>query len=306
MLHPAPRPVTLPLGLLEFLDVRGTPAADVLDRGLAAAVLADQLGYRRVWLPEHHARGVAVTNPLMLLPLLGSRTRTVRLGTAVVLLRVRDPYLLVEDLVTAAHFCPGRLDVGLGRGDVRGPGTEVLDRVRKDEDALDQATRTVFDLLETGNDWIDALPGGHQRWLHGAGVRSGALAAAAGAHYCHALFFNPDLPACLATLAAHRAAAPGATRAVALAVVANRDRERARADADLQGLLVGCAGSPEDCAERVLALLEHDDVDEVVLSEQSSRPDDHEQALRSIAALVAAALADATPGSSPRAGALVV
>lgn len=292
MLQPAPVPRTLPLGLLEFLDFRGLPAAETRERGLAAAVLADQLGYHRLWVPEHHARGVAVTNPLLLLPVLGTTTQTIRLGTAVVLLRLRDPYLLAEDLTTAAHFCSGRLDVGLGRGDVRGPGTHVLDSLRKDEDALDQATRVLFELLDHGNAWIDPPPGGHQRWLHGAGSRSAELAGGSRSSYCHALFFNPDLGACLDALAAHRAAAPAATRAVALAVVCNRDRDRALADADLQGIQVGCVGSPEDCVAHLLTLLAHDEVDEVVLTEQSARAGDHEDALRSIAALFETAWPD--------------
>jgi alkanesulfonate monooxygenase SsuD/methylene tetrahydromethanopterin reductase-like flavin-dependent oxidoreductase (luciferase family) len=282
---------SLPLGLLDFLDFRTAPSLGIRrDTALDAAVLADQVGYRRFWVPEHHARGVTSTNPLVLLPLLGRLTCTIRIGTAVTLIRLRDPYLVAEDLATAAHFCAGRLDVGLGRGDAGGPGTSVLDPIRKDEAALDAATRTVFDLLDRGNDFIDPPTAGYQRWMNGAGTRSAQLAAELRFDYCHALFFNPDLGACRDTLAAHRAVHPEGRRAVALGVACNEDPRRARADADLPGIRIGCVGTPSQCAESVLGLLASDLVDEVIITEQSADPADHQHAVRTIAELVRSGL----------------
>ena len=128
----------LPISLLDFLSFRPEHGATALrEAGLRSAQLADRLGYRRFWIPEHHQRGVPSTNPVMLLPALGVLTKRIRLGTAVSLIRIRDPYLLAEDLATAAHFCRDRLDVGLGRGDVRGDadpdGAPALRRWPEDE-----------------------------------------------------------------------------------------------------------------------------------------------------------------------------
>lgn len=286
----------LPISLLDFLSFRPEHGATALRAtGLRSAQLADRLGYRRIWIPEHHQRGVPSTNPVMLLPALGVLTNRIRLGTAVSLIRIRDPYLLAEDLATAAHFCRDRLDVGLGRGDVRGDvssdGTPALRRWPEDE--LDRATTTVMSLLADGNAWIDPVDGSLERWLNGAGTRSGELAGRLGYHYCHALFFNPDLAAARATLAAHADGCPTGRRAVALAMVANSETDRAMAEAaDLRGITVNAAGSPQHCADVVLALLADELIDEVIITEQSSRAEDHLAAIRQLADLVRSGLSD--------------
>lgn len=278
---------TLPLGLLELLLFRPEPSLSaVRDGALRSAQLADRLGYRRFWVPEHHTRRAPSTNPLTWLPVLGQLTQRLRIGTAVSLIRIRDPYLLAEDLATAAHFCRDRLDVGLGRGDVRGPGTEVLDDVRRDEAALDAATELVFSLLRTGNQWIEPPAGSFERWMHGAGTRSAEIAAAQGFDYCHALFFNPDREAARDTLHRHHRAHPDGRRAVAIALVSNDDRGRARADAQLQGIVINRCGTAEDCAELIIELLDDDLIDEVVINEQSADLDDHYRALVDFARLV--------------------
>lgn len=285
----------LPISLLDFLSFRPEHGATALrEAGLRSAQLADRLGYRRFWIPEHHQRGVPSTNPVMLLPALGVLTKRIRLGTAVSLIRIRDPYLLAEDLATAAHFCRDRLDVGLGRGDVRGDadpdGAPALRRWPEDE--LDRATTTVMSLLADGNAWIDPVDGSLEPWLNGAGTRSGELAGRLGYHYCHALFFNPDLAAARATLAAHAEGCPTGRRAVALAMVANGDADRAVAEADLRGITVNAAGSPQHCADVVLALLADELIDEVIITEQSSRAEDHLAAIAQLADLVRSGLSD--------------
>lgn len=282
---------TLPLGLLEFLDFRRErPVADLRDEGVEAAILADRAGYRRLWVPEHHARGVPSTNPMSLLPVLGSLTHSIRIGPAVSLIRIREPHLLAEDLATAAHFCRDRLDVGLGRGDVRGPGTEVLDPIRRNEDALDQATLIVTELLDHGNAWIDPPIGGYQQWMHGAGFKSAQVAGDLGLNYCHAMFFNPDLNTCLETLQAHRQTHPLGVRAVALGVIANPDPEIARSEADLRGVVISRAGTPDECVEQILELLSYDLIDEVIITEQSATAQAHLAAISDIGRSLAAEL----------------
>lgn len=276
-----PRP---PLGLIEYLDPsRSRPAPAAARRAFEGALLADRLGYRRVWLPEHHSTGSPSTNPLPLVAVLGSHTTRIRVGTAVTLVRIRDPYLTAEDIVTAGAFCGDRLDVGFGRGDVGGPAAESLRPLRKDDEDTDRAITLISSILENGCDWIDPLGAPCQRWLHGAGTRSAALAARAGDNYCHALFLNPDLDACLRPLAAYRDAHPTGTSAVAIAFVANPDAATARADSvQHRGIHIACAGTAEQCAVTVTTLLELTGVDEVVIAELSSDPGDHHRALRAV------------------------
>ncbi|MGI5128864.1 LLM class flavin-dependent oxidoreductase [Pseudonocardia sp. CA-107938] len=289
-------PVTdhrLPLGLIEFLDTSAGTVGRTRDRqhrALAGAVLADRIGYRRVWIPEHHGIGSASTNPVPLVAVVGSHTRHIRVGTAVSLVRVRHPHLTAEDLVTCGLFCGDRLDVGLGRGDVAGDAATALAGLHKDDAATRQAVTTVMALLDHGCSWIEPLDTPFQRWMHGARATSAQQAGEAGFDYCHGLFLNPDEDVCRAALTAHRHAHPAGRRAAAIAVVANDDRRRAGADAAVQGgVHISWAGTAAECAAAVVALLQGTDADEVVIAELSRDAADHAAALTAIAGHVAAA-----------------
>ena len=286
-----------PLGLIEFLDTApSSPAATRVRQraGVRAARLADRLGYRRVWVPEHQGSGSASTNPLPLVAAIAALTTRIRVGTAVSLVRLRDPYLTAEDLVTAGLFCGDRLDVGLGRGDVHGPAGTALAHLRKDDAATREAVRTVMAVLDGGCSWIDPLDAPYQRWLHGAGTASAVQAGDQGFDYCHGLFLNPDLDTCADALARHRAGNPTGRRAVAVALVANDDADRARADAALQrGVRVGMAAPIADCAGALTELRAAAGVDEVVVAELSRAPADHLAALAGLAAGVGAAAVEA-------------
>lgn len=275
-----------PLGLIEFLDPSGGTAATVRDRqriAVEGALLADRLGYRRVWIPEHHGTGSASTNPLPLVAVLGSHTTRIRVGPAVSLVRIRDPYLTAEDLVTAGLFCGDRLDVGLGRGEVAGAAAQALAYLRKDDAGTRRAVTTITGALDGDCPWIDPLGAPYQRWLHGAGTTSAVTAGELGFDYCHALFLNPDIDACLGALERHRSGHPAGRRAVAVAVVANADPVRARIDSAAQrGVQVACTGTAEQCAATVTALLELAGADEVVIVELSRDGADHRAALAGI------------------------
>ncbi|MFE1100716.1 LLM class flavin-dependent oxidoreductase [Nocardiopsis alba] len=276
-------PRTPPLGLLEYLDLaEGGSVRDKRDTAFAAALLAERRGYERLWLPEHHARGVPSTNPLLMAAVLGSHTERIRVGTAVTLARIRNPYLTAEDIASAAHFCSGRLDVGFGRGDVSGRAADDLFDERRRGDDVGAVVDRVVDLIRGGADWIDPVDRPFQLWSHGAGTRSAHIAARTGMNYCHALFFAPDVDACAATLETYRGACPEGRTAVALAVVANDDPAVAEADGLRGGVRVGRVGTARECAEAVHAAIEATGADEAVITELSTDPDDHLRALAEI------------------------
>lgn len=277
----------LPLGLIEFLDTSIAPPNGTRTRqhrALAGALLADRLGYRRVWVPEHHAVGSASTNPLPLVAVLGSHTSRIRVGTAVSLVRIRDPHLTAEDLVTCGLFCGDRLDVGLGRGDVAGAARTALAAVRADDAGTLRNARTIMSLLDDGCSWIDAIGTPYQRWMHGAGITSAQQAGALGFDYCHGMFLNPDIDMCRTALDTHRSAFRSGRRAVAIVVVANADPLQARADGAAQGHVnVTYAGTAPDCAAAIVALMQSTGVGEVVIAELSRSISDHRAALADIA-----------------------
>src|SRR5579872_6236645 len=80
-------------------------------------VEAEALGYYCTFIVEHHFTGWnQVSAPLTLLTWLAARTRTIRLGTAVMVLPWHNPVILAEQAATIDLMSDGRLDFGVGKG----------------------------------------------------------------------------------------------------------------------------------------------------------------------------------------------
>ena len=78
---------------------------------------AEALGYQSTFIVEHHFTGFGqVSATLNLLTWIGGRTRTLRLGTAVIVLPWHNPVLLAEQAATLDLISGGRLDLGIGKG----------------------------------------------------------------------------------------------------------------------------------------------------------------------------------------------
>jgi len=78
---------------------------------------AEALGFHSSFSVEHHFTGWnQVSATLMLLMALAMRTRTLRLGTAVMVLPWHNPVLLAEQAATLDLVSDGRLDFGIGKG----------------------------------------------------------------------------------------------------------------------------------------------------------------------------------------------
>jgi natural product biosynthesis luciferase-like monooxygenase protein len=88
------------------------------DEILADATFADQAGWTRAYVSEHHFHyyGGAVPNPAMMLLAIAGRTRTLRLASGISLLPLHDPLKVAEDYAMLDRLSGGRLDFGVGRG----------------------------------------------------------------------------------------------------------------------------------------------------------------------------------------------
>jgi alkanesulfonate monooxygenase SsuD/methylene tetrahydromethanopterin reductase-like flavin-dependent oxidoreductase (luciferase family) len=89
----------------------------VYDSALEQMLAAEPLGYRSVWIAEHHFNDYGLCPaPPVLAAYLAARTRKLRLGMGVSLLPLHHPVDLAENLAVLDVLSGGRLDVGIGRG----------------------------------------------------------------------------------------------------------------------------------------------------------------------------------------------
>jgi alkanesulfonate monooxygenase SsuD/methylene tetrahydromethanopterin reductase-like flavin-dependent oxidoreductase (luciferase family) len=104
-------------------------------------VEAEALGYHSTFLVEHHFTGWSqVSATLQLLNWVASRTATLRVGTAVMVLPWHNPVLLAEQAATLDVLSGGRLDLGIGKGyrynEFRGFGIPIEEADARFEESL--------------------------------------------------------------------------------------------------------------------------------------------------------------------------
>jgi luciferase family oxidoreductase group 1 len=138
-----------PLSVLDLAVVtEGGTSAEALANTTVLAQRADELGYHRFWVAEHHNMPlVASTTPPVLMAHLAARTETIRIGSGGIMLPNHAPLVVAEHIAALEALHPGRIDLGLGRA----PGTsqETALALRRSLDLLgaDDFPRDVVDLM---------------------------------------------------------------------------------------------------------------------------------------------------------------
>ncbi len=100
----------------------GSTAGDALRNTLALARRADQLGYGRYWLAEHHGTpGLACNSPEVMIGPVAAATSRIRVGSGGVMLPHYSPLKVAENFSMLGGLFPGRIDLGIGRA----PGTSA-------------------------------------------------------------------------------------------------------------------------------------------------------------------------------------
>ncbi|HEY9414837.1 MAG TPA: LLM class flavin-dependent oxidoreductase [Pseudonocardia sp.] len=111
----------IPLSVLDLSPVpAGGTGADALRNTIDLAQTAERAGYHRYWVAEHHLTpGVASSAPAVLIALIAAATGSIRVGSGAVQLPNLPPLVVAEQFGTIAALHPGRVDLGLGRFDLR-------------------------------------------------------------------------------------------------------------------------------------------------------------------------------------------
>jgi len=184
----------------------GSTGRDALANSIDLARLADDLGYHRYWVAEHHGGPMlAGPAPEVLIGPLAAATKRIRVGSGGVMLPHYSPLKVAEAFSLLAGLYPGRIDLGLGRA----AGTDPMTTYALQRDRRQAAPDDFFDqLVELIAYLDDALPADHpfarlarslpgrpeapEPWLLGSSPQSAIWAAQLGLPYAFADFINQD------------------------------------------------------------------------------------------------------------------
>jgi luciferase family oxidoreductase group 1 len=180
--------------------LRGGDAAQALGNSLDLARHAEQWGYTRYWVAEHHNMpGVASAATSVVIGHIAAGTQRIRVGSGGVMLPNHAPLVIAEQFGTLAALHPGRIDLGLGRA----PGTDMETARALRRDLNSNAMEFPRDVEElqaylddpTPEQRVRAVPGAGSKvpiWLLGSSLFSARLAAQKGLPFAFASHFAPE------------------------------------------------------------------------------------------------------------------
>ncbi|HYB26692.1 MAG TPA: LLM class flavin-dependent oxidoreductase [Solirubrobacteraceae bacterium] len=184
----------------------GSTGADALHNTIDLARLADELGYHRYWVAEHHGGPMlAGPSPEALIGPIAAATDGIRVGSGGVMLPHYSPFKVAETFTVLAALFPGRIDLGIGRAAGTDPLTTfALQRDRR-QASPDDFPQQLAELLAYFDDSLPSdhpfhrlagtLPGRPELpvpWLLGSSAQSGIWAAQLGLPYAFADFINAE------------------------------------------------------------------------------------------------------------------
>ncbi|SON56359.1 Alkanal monooxygenase alpha chain [Hartmannibacter diazotrophicus] len=188
------------LSILDLAPVpEGLTPRDALMNSLDLARHAEDWGYNRFWLAEHHNMiGIASAATAVAIGHVAGGTKTIRVGAGGIMLPNHSPLVIAEQFGTLESLYPGRIDLGLGRA----PGTDMttLRALRRSPEAADTFPRDVQELqalfAEAGpNQIVQAVPGAGLNvplWILGSSLFGAQLASMLGLPYAFASHFAPE------------------------------------------------------------------------------------------------------------------
>ncbi len=189
------------LSILDQSIVRkGGTAADAIAETIATAKLAENLGYSRLWVSEHHnSTMIAGSAPELLMVRLAAETKTIRIGSGGIMLPNHSALKVAENFRMLETLYPGRIDLGMGRA----PGSDqVTATFLNPSDTfseesylrqLDHLQAFFTDKAETKYGPLLAVPQSKtipQQWILSSSGGSAAIAAKFGLGLAIAKFIN--------------------------------------------------------------------------------------------------------------------
>ncbi len=190
----------IPLSVLELATVvEGGNLHSAIERTIEVAKHTESLGYKRIWMAEHHnIEYIASSATAILIGHVASKTSNIRVGSGGVMLPNHSPLVIAEQFGTLETIYPGRIDLGLGRA----PGTDQLTAMALRRNNMtttydfpnDIKQLQAYFSKENSSSKVRAFPGEGldiPLWILGSSTDSAYLAAEMGLPYAFAAHFAP-------------------------------------------------------------------------------------------------------------------
>lgn len=190
----------IPLSVLELATVvEGGNLRSAIERTVEVAKHTESLGYKRIWMAEHHnIEYIASSATAVLIGQVASKTSSIRVGSGGIMLPNHSPLVIAEQFGTLDTIYPGRIDLGLGRA----PGTDQLTAMALRRNNMATTYDFPSDIKQLQNYFskensyskVRAFPGEGldiPLWILGSSTDSAYLAAEMGLPYAFAAHFAP-------------------------------------------------------------------------------------------------------------------
>ncbi|MAL01083.1 LLM class flavin-dependent oxidoreductase [Neopusillimonas maritima] len=186
--------------ILDLVRIRENGNAKIsLNNARNLARQAEQWGYTRFWMAEHHNMpGIASAATSVAIGHVAEGTEKIRVGAGGIMLPNHSPLVIAEQFGTLDALFPGRIDLGLGRA----PGTDqlTLRALRRHPGSADNFPQDVLELQALlgpvqPDQRIRAVPGANSHvplWILGSSTFGAAMAGEFGLPYAFASHFAPD------------------------------------------------------------------------------------------------------------------
>ncbi|WP_207579212.1 LLM class flavin-dependent oxidoreductase [Listeria marthii] len=177
----------------------GENPSETLQNTVELAQLAEQLGYHRFWVAEHHnSDEIAGSAPEVLLGYIAAKTNTIKLASGGVMLQHYSPYKVAEQFHVLENLAPERISLGVGKapGGFQ-PATDALQKdFAKPVQTFDAKLAELVSFVTHKSDAaIEAKPlpaNNLEIFLLGGSAASAKQAVELGISFVFAYFINGD------------------------------------------------------------------------------------------------------------------
>ncbi len=189
------------ISILELGPVKeGQSTGEAINDIIGNAQYAEALGYKRIWVAEHHNMPtISTAATALIISHIAANTKHIKVGSGGIMLPNHSPLAVAEQFGTLDILYPGRIELGLGRA----PGTDQHTAAalrRNNLGSVYQFQEDIADLQryfspENANGKVRAIPGEGQNvpmWILGSSTDSAYLAAELGLPYAFASHFAPQ------------------------------------------------------------------------------------------------------------------